>query len=184
VLTGLILTLVVSYARPDDFDWEVTRAINAPNAGESAITMQTAGDPTAADRHRHRDLQTVRDEEKEMMEDQALVDDPRRLQKTFVIAVIVSGVLSFTMDFIIPIPMFLSHYVFSRPFFTAWVVISFIWVFSALFMCGILPVWETRGFFKALFVEVLGLDKKRKVEGLEVGASSPESPPSSPKEEH
>jgi Na+/proline symporter len=177
VLTGLILTLVVSYLKPDNFDWEVTRAINAPEARDSAMVVQTGLEPDA----QHQALQTVQDEEKEMMEDRLVVEDPTRLQKTFIVAVIVSGVLSFIMDFVIPIPMFLSHYVFSKPFFTAWIVISFIWVFSAMFMCGILPIWETRGFFKMLFVEVLGLDKTKKSKKVVPNTPDTDTAPSSPK---
>ncbi|KKA22892.1 hypothetical protein T310_3058 [Rasamsonia emersonii CBS 393.64] len=157
VLTGLILTVFISYMKPDDFDWEVTRAINAPEAGESAIIVQTGGEDG------NHDVETVRNEEKEMIEDKIVVEDPTRLQKTFVTAVIVSGVLSFIMDFVIPIPMFLSHYVFSKPFFTAWVVISFIWVFSAMFLCGILPILETRKFFKTLVIEIFGLGRNKVV---------------------
>jgi hypothetical protein len=69
-----------------------------------------------------------------------------------VAAILAPVVLSFIMDFLIPIPMFLSHYVFSNKLFTAWVVISFIWVFGSLTLCGLLPIIETRRFFKQLFV--------------------------------
>lgn len=54
----------------------------------------------------------------------------------------------------IPIPMFLSHYVFSRGFFTAWIVISFIWVFASTFISCVLPILETGGFLKGFAVKV------------------------------
>ena len=50
--------------------------------------------------------------------------------------------------------MFLSHYVFSRGFFTAWIVISFIWVFASTFISCILPVIETSGFLKRFTAKV------------------------------
>ncbi|KAJ9235297.1 hypothetical protein DTO271D3_9079 [Paecilomyces variotii] len=157
VLTGLLVSVVVSVIKPDDFDWEITRAINAPAAGENPIIVQTGGeDPN----HNH-NLQTVQDEEKEMIEDEAVVDDPKRLRRAFILAVTASTVLSFIMDFLIPIPMFLSHYVFSKGFFIAWVVISFIWVFGAVALCGILPIWETRRFFKELFIEIFGISSTK-----------------------
>lgn len=146
VLTGLILTLTISWLKPDDFDWEKTRAINAPGPGrpqpgaeEDSVNVPNESGPQAA-----------RDEEKDTLEDLAITDDPKTLQKTFIVAVTLSGILSFIMDFVIPIPMFLSHYIFSRNFFTAWVVISFIWVFCAFFLCGILPIVETRSFWRRL----------------------------------
>jgi urea-proton symporter len=45
--------------------------------------------------------------------------------------------------------MFLSHYVFSKGFFTAWVVISFIWVFASAAISVILPLVEATGFFES-----------------------------------
>ncbi|KAJ9300559.1 hypothetical protein DTO271G3_1723 [Paecilomyces variotii] len=157
VLTGLLVSVVVSLVKPDNFDWEITRAINAPAAGENPIIVQTGGeDPN----HNH-NLQTVQDEEKEMLEDEAVIDDPKRLKQAFILAVTASTVLSFIMDFLIPIPMFLSHYVFSKGFFIGWVVISFIWVFGAVALCGILPIWETRRFFKELFMEIFGISSTK-----------------------
>ncbi|PCH38689.1 hypothetical protein WOLCODRAFT_38226, partial [Wolfiporia cocos MD-104 SS10] len=45
---------------------------------------------------------------------------------------------------LIPIPMFLSHYVFSLTFFKGWVIICVIWLFIAAFITSILPLWESR----------------------------------------
>jgi urea-proton symporter len=77
-------------------------------------------------------------------------DNPSQLWSVFKDACIASFVLSFIMDFIISIPMFLSHYLFSRAFFTALVVISFIWVFSSAFISVVLPIQETRDLFREL----------------------------------
>lgn len=57
--------------------------------------------------------------------------------------------------------MFLSHYVFSKGFFTAWVIISFIWVFVSSAISVILPLVETSGFFKRFFREVIGEFSKK-----------------------
>ena len=50
--------------------------------------------------------------------------------------------------------MFFSHYIFSRGFFTGWIVISFIWVFASTFISVILPVLETSGFLKRFAAKV------------------------------
>jgi hypothetical protein len=52
--------------------------------------------------------------------------------------------------------MFFSHYIFSRGFFTGWIVISFIWVFASTFISVVLPVIETSGFLKRFAVKVWG----------------------------
>ncbi|KAL4791074.1 Sodium:solute symporter family-domain-containing protein [Aspergillus venezuelensis] len=148
VFTGLVLTVTISLTRPDDFDWERTRAINAPSPSPSTnmIPEPQPTDPKPPT------VETVPEDPA----DKKLTEDPSALQRTFVLAVIVSTVLSLIMDIIIPIPMFLSHYVFSRGFFTGWVVISFIWVFVAFILCGILPIWETRMFWGNMVRRMLG----------------------------
>ena len=51
--------------------------------------------------------------------------------------------------------MFLSHYIFSQGFFVAWVVVTFGWVFASTAVSVILPVWETAGFFRDLYREIV-----------------------------
>jgi hypothetical protein len=202
VLTGLIVTCVVSWIKPDNFDWSVTRDINAvsalygdvvpgPNLGvvsEAANTTPDHGprnsssanhgekhddDQEPRDPNHNAQLPTVIDEEKEEAEDQAILDNPQSLQRTYVFALVLSAVLSISMDVIIPVPMFLSHYIYSKGFFTFYVVVSFIWVFAALFMCGILPIWETRTFWRELFGEIFG--GKKIVQGTSPSAGEASS---------
>lgn len=67
-----------------------------------------------------------------------------------------ASILSLIMIILVPIPMFLSHYVFSEGFFTAWVIVSFMWVFGSAATSIVLPVVETRGFFVELGGRVWG----------------------------
>lgn len=82
-------------------------------------------------------------------------DDPKSLRGAFRIACIASFVLTFIMDFLVPMPMFFAEYEFSKPFFTAWVVISFIWVFASTAISCVLPIVETAGFFGELWRSVV-----------------------------
>jgi hypothetical protein len=154
VMTGLIVTISVSLAKPEPFDWDQTRLINAPS---TTATPQTPS-ITSLDKenpNKNRDLPTVRDEEKEMMDDEIAVEEPSKLRRAFKVACIASFLLTFAMDFMIPIPMFLSHYVFSQGFFVAWVVLTFCWVFCSTAISVVLPIWETVGFFGDLWREVV-----------------------------
>ena len=160
ILTGLILTVSVSLIKPADFDWDITRSINAPS-DVSTTTSESIDD----DANMNRDLPTVQEEEKKMREDVMATEEPAKLRSTFKLACIAAFLLTFIMDFLIPIPMFLSHYVFSKGFFTAWVIITFVWVFCSAGISVVLPIVETLGFFKDLVKDVL-LDfggKRRKV---------------------
>jgi len=172
VLTGLIVTTIISYIKPDDFDWEITRGINAasevgtPAPDSSSREQSPRGLPSDNEKksrplrkigsnlNHNSTLPTVIDEEKEAREDREIMEDPTRLRGAFKFACISATVLTLLMDFIIPIPMFLSHYVFSRGFLTGWVVISFIWVFFALGTCAILPIWEAARFFADFWRDV------------------------------
>jgi hypothetical protein len=75
--------------------------------------------------------------------------------------------------------MFLSHYVFSKGFFSTlsdhlrpvdvetdfapafWIVLSFIWVFCSTAISVILPLVEARGFFVDFYKKVRGDFTKR-----------------------
>ncbi|KAJ4344060.1 hypothetical protein N0V95_006393 [Ascochyta clinopodiicola] len=169
IMTGLIVTTTISLIKPDDFDWEVTRAINAlpvtegvPETGEEALkdasppsdyekeskstppsraTSTPAPSATGVDTNAEAALQVASGNE----------DSPASLRSAFKLACISSFVLTFILDFLLPMPMFFSHYVFSKGFFTAWVVISFIWVFVSSAISCFLPIWETRSFWGQLW---------------------------------
>lgn len=172
VLSGLILTIVVSYIKPDNFDWDITRGINrasisvsanyAPDSDPSSTNPTSPNNEKSPEkspvhpetaREHHDRLPTILDEEKEAMEDAAILEDPTRLAGALRFAYISSITLTLIMMLIIPIPMFLSHYIFSLGFFKVWVAISFIWVFYALTSCAILPIYEALGFFRDFFKE-------------------------------
>jgi hypothetical protein len=169
IMTGLIVSVCVSMVKPDDFDWEITRAINAvpvtegtapegftmpkddtsaPNETdekESSTPSPTQSSPTPKPQN-----PTASTEEAAFHISIGAEDEPHKLRAAFKLAVVSATVITFIMDFLVPMPMFFSHYIFSKTFFTGWVVISFIWVFCSSFISCFLPIWETRGFFGEL----------------------------------
>lgn len=181
-MTGLIVSVGVSWVKPDDFDWSITRAINCETAGVPVVAALQAhstslpgagkekedhgGSGTNTDREAAptppspRSVYEQQVEDKEMIEDERFLDSPQALRKAYILALILSVVLTFLMVFLIPIPMFLAHYIYSEKFFTGWVVISFIWVFASLAICGILPIWETRAFWKVLLRDMFSSKKQ------------------------
>lgn len=191
VLTGLIVTVVVSLIKPQNFDWAITRGINSATANAlaspSVESTQSSKEPTevAHEAATTSEKQISQDgtngptrirvgEDEEARADAELEDHPSKLRRALIIAYISASLLTCIMDFLVrhsasvslpqhrltlfvqvPIPMFLSHYVFSRGFFTAWVVISFIWVFVSTFITCVLPVIETGGFLKRFCLQLL-----------------------------
>lgn len=174
VLTGLVISVTVSMIKPDNFDWAITRSINAtieaastPPVTSNVSATGSTGDttpekqPIKAQAPPEENMPTVQLEDAEALEDELIIRHPERLNGDFKLALILSTVLTFIMVFLVPMPMFFTQYLFSDGFFKGWVIISFLWVFFALGACGLLPVWETRAFWKLLFKEVFS--KKRRV---------------------
>lgn len=172
IMTGLIVTVTITMIKPDDFDWEVTRSINAlvtdGTAQDGAATPTSYSTPEFSDT---KEKQPVQDDS--VPESTAPVelpphlapptqeeDDPRTLRRAFKLACISAFVLTFILDFLIPMPMFFSEYIFSKGFFTGWVVVSFIWVFVSSGISCLLPIWETRESFAKLIIKMMGRGEK------------------------
>ena len=187
IMSGLILTVVVSLIKPQHFDWAITRSINAEGAmvvesqlqkkpmqeakldTATAVTNPTTDDekapstpekdispaPSISNPPRSGDdLTTLADPE--LAADLLTEESPTSLRGAFKLACLASFLLTFLMDFLIPMPMFFSHYVFSKGFFTAWIVISFLWVFVSTGISVVLPVVETMGFLRQFGRDVMG----------------------------
>jgi hypothetical protein len=67
---------------------------------------------------------------------------------------------------LVPFSLFGSQYIYSRSFFTGWVVVSFIWVWTSMIICVIYPVIESSGALsaisKGLWGDVIALAGRRK----------------------
>ncbi|KAH7882194.1 Na+/solute symporter [Phlebopus sp. FC_14] len=146
-LTGLlfsgILSVSVSLMSPANYDFTGTRAI-----------AMLDGDKASVDQDVQNELEgrTLADPEKILKEkDSPIVDVSKdevqamaSLQRVFKRALIYSSILTLIVVIIVPLPMFFSHYVFSRKFYTFWTACSIIWAFASGTFCIILPLWESR----------------------------------------
>jgi len=198
ICVGGICSVVITLWKPDDFDWEITRAINpAPVEKEDgsienpspAVTTEldeeAQQEEDRAEKTKNRDeTRTTAAEVPESHQDVAPLpglhfapaEDPHSpaLKQALKFAVIASFSLVAVLDFVIPMPMFFAHYVFSQRFFTAWVVISIIWTFCSALITIVMPLWEssgalwevTGGFVRDIFLGGKG-SKKRRMEEKE-----------------
>ncbi|KAI5926698.1 Sodium:solute symporter family-domain-containing protein [Camillea tinctor] len=71
-------------------------------------------------------------------------NDMQKLNKASRIAKGLTVFMALSLIIIWPMPMYGSGYVFSKPFFTGWVVVGIIWLFGSSFIVGIYPLWEGR----------------------------------------
>lgn len=177
IMTGLIVTTAISLIKPDDFDWEITRAINAipvtdgvhqpgdetpnytppsfPHEHEKDSKSRAPSLVPSSPSHSGAEAPSATSPTAAIQAD-AHPDSPASLHRAFKLACLSSFLLTFILDFLLPMPMFFSHYVFSKGFFTAWVVISFVWVFVSSAISCFLPIWETRAFWGGLWGRIRG----------------------------
>ncbi|KAI8807926.1 Sodium:solute symporter family-domain-containing protein [Cladochytrium replicatum] len=112
-----IVSIVVSLIKPDNYDWESTKAI----------------------------AQVYDERDKEDFDPSE--NDPDKLAAAAKFAYWSSLVLTFVLIILWPIPMYFSNYVFSSGFFTGWVVVGFTWAWIASITIIGLPLWESRDGF-------------------------------------
>lgn len=94
--------------------------------------------------------------------------DPVEVKKAQRLAVTANAVFVLVAVILVPFTLFGTGYVYNKPFFTGWVVVSFIWVWTSMCICVIYPVVESRGALRdvskglaADFGALLGMSKKR-----------------------
>ena len=118
IMIGLIVTVSVSLAKPEPFNWDTTRLINAPSLTATPSSGSIDKEKNEKDHPNSKsDFPTVRDEEQQMREDELAVEEPRKLRRAFKVACIASFLLTFSMDFLIrtlyfPSPFFQIRIVF------------------------------------------------------------------------
>ena len=83
-----------------------------------------------------------------------------------------------------PIPMYASSYVFSKPFFTGWVVVGILWLFVTTFGVVVFPLFEGRQSIvrvvKMMGADLMGLRGRKRTEvslGVEESTSGEEVVP-------
>jgi len=158
---GGIVSTVWSYLRPDNFSFDVTRALNTPT--HSAPTTGSGTDTPREDEKKDIDsgsgdvkVVPVDDEHvpKGVTHDADL--DPVALKGAFRFAAWSSVALLIVMIILIPLPLFFSQVVYGTKGLAAWVVIGIIWTFVAAFAVVIYPLYESR---EALLLVCKGIVK-------------------------
>lgn len=140
ICVGGIISVVTSIIWPEDFNFDVTRAINAPHA-ESMKETDSKGD-------------TKEEYDSKLSSNDEL--DPVALHKAFKFAAWSSIILLLIFIIIIPLPLFFAQTIFGVKGFSAWVTIGIIWAFGSAFTVVIYPLFESR---EALLMVARGLIK-------------------------
>ena len=146
LLSPLIFVPILTYlVNPQKYDWQSMKAIRKGDDHDIAAEANVDLELIPGEAH-----QTASDEEAEQA----------RLKHAVVIARFITVAMTLVLLVLWPIPMYGSGYVFSKPFFTGWVVVAIIWMFCSAFCVGLYPLWDGRHaivrIVKAIFLDATG----------------------------
>lgn len=141
-----ILTLVF---KPQNFDWNLLKLISRVDETEELLEAES---PLQVDLEKLSDggmypvksQITITAHEIALLKAEEFAEESQRLNKAFKKGACVCVFLALSLIILWPMPMYGSGYIFSRQFFTGWIVVLFIWTFITCFIVIIGPVWEGR----------------------------------------
>ena len=152
LLSPLVFIPLLTYAfAPQNYDW--TPLLNAGMAADASDQpKQSSGYPERIDPY--------------TPEQRAKLEKARKIARWCCVG------LALCFLVLWPMPMYGSGYVFSRKFFTGWVVVGMIWIWITLYIVGIFPLMQSRqtliNVVKAIVREAMG-KRARELHGQAVG---------------
>ena len=152
LLSPVVFVPILTYSfGPQRYDWK------------SMLAIRLGDDKELAD-EAHVDLEAIPGHRASVTHDMVnspeFIAEQQHLTRSVKVAGGLTIFLAVALLVIWPMPMFGSSYVFSREFFTGWVVVGIIWLFFSTFCVGLYPLWEGRRsiarVFKAAFKDLSG----------------------------
>ncbi|KAF2435442.1 urea active transporter [Tothia fuscella] len=161
LLSPLIFIPVLTYTfKPQNYDWQSMLAIKRADDKDMAALA-------------HMDPEMVYGGHVENAEE--LAEEQRLLSRAAKIARSLTAFLTIALLVLWPMPMYGSKYVFSKKFFTGWVVVGILWMFCSVFCVGVYPLWEGRKTmahtFKSIFLDITGKKKFGKAAQIQHGVA-------------
>lgn len=145
LLSPLIIVPVLTLAfKPQNFDWNILKSISRVDEEEELLAAES---PVEEDPEKLAPVKSQMSAAAHEIAEQNFdkyAEESARLRRSFKIALTICCTLAICLILLWPIPMYGSGYIFSKPFFTGWVSVFFIWSFFTAFTVIIGPVWEGR----------------------------------------
>ncbi|ENH68182.1 Putative urea active transporter 1, partial [Fusarium oxysporum f. sp. cubense race 1] len=133
LFSPFLYSVVITYIRPDNYDWshfkEQRLAVESDDSSsgsessqgkgtEQVTTTETASNQTFDGNNQHRWTKYA----------------------------LWWAIVTFLGHWVLwPLPMYAAKFIFSQELFTAWIVVSLIWLWWTLIMVGFYPIWNGRG---------------------------------------
>lgn len=140
----IIIPVLILVFKPQNFDWAILKTILRVDEEEELLEAEGA----RAEDPEH--LLPIKSQVTQAAHEIALANmdhyaaESARLNRSFKIALAICCTLAVCLILLWPIPMYGSGYIFSKKFFTGWIVVLFIWSFCTAFTVIIGPLWEGR----------------------------------------
>ncbi|KAF2276992.1 urea active transporter [Westerdykella ornata] len=149
LLSPLIFVPLLTYAfGPQNYDWVSMKQIRKGDDHDLAAAA-------------HVDLELVPGERTHSITEEQAEQD--KLYKASRIARWMTVFMTLAFLVLWPMPMYGSGYIFSKKFFTGWVVVGMLWMFCSAFCVGLYPLWEGRHtsvkIFKSIYLDITGRRK-------------------------
>ncbi|KDQ15297.1 hypothetical protein BOTBODRAFT_174141 [Botryobasidium botryosum FD-172 SS1] len=142
---GGIICVVTSLIWPENFDFDITRAIN--NHPMTPLVEEGTGSGDDIEEKKRQSSEYVGAQEVTAVPVGITPDeelDRAALDKAFRFAAWSSVALLVIMIILIPLPLFFTSVIYGVKGLAAWVVIGIIWTFCAAFIVVLLPLYESR----------------------------------------
>ncbi|KAL6713891.1 urea active transporter [Lecanora helva] len=141
LLSPLIFIPVLTYTfGPQNYDYKSMAAIRLGNDEDIAEAA-------------HTDLELVPGANQLSADENEA--EQKKLRRASRIARSLTGFLTIALLVLWPMPMYGSEYVFSKKFFTGWVVVGILWLFCSSFCVGLFPLWEGRHSMARTFMGIV-----------------------------
>jgi hypothetical protein len=167
LLSPLIFIPILTYALgPQNYDWVSMKMIRRSDDHDLAAAA-------------HIDLEMVPGERRDSVIKEE--EEQAKLLKASKIARWMTVFMAIALLVLWPMPMYGSGYIFSKKFFTGWVVVGIIWMFFSAACVGVYPLWEGRKTsirtFKSIYLDITGKQKPPKAPVVTEGDSGAVTPP-------
>ncbi|CAK9436368.1 uncharacterized protein LODBEIA_P09260 [Lodderomyces beijingensis] len=153
LLVPIILVPALTYlCKPQNFDWSKLLSIKRVDEEEELKEADASIDAEIEQvmSQSGGKVHPLRSHVSEIVSDlvesheERFIHERQVLSRAFKRCVWVCGALTLALLIVWPMPMYGAAYIFSRRFFTGWVVVFFIWIFYACFQVIVYPIWESR----------------------------------------
>lgn len=155
ILSGGLICLLVSLARPDNFDFHLLRdSIELVEDKAAGLVPAKSRDEEEDDGEKVYLLQKMKEDDEilaQKAKEEREEDDEETLKRALKVSIIGGTVLASILVIAWPAPLVLSGYVFSKTFFYGWVALSLTWGVVAGVVITVLPWWESRDTLAKVF---------------------------------